>query len=91
MLDLSCNGPIFEYVMAWRIDNNPIYLINLIFNSNEGTFKIASGAGFIDASIYLQIKALEGMEIIVSQGLIWQKSSSFEDLYQAVSSIISTI
>jgi hypothetical protein len=84
LLDLRQN----EYALALRVDDNPIYLLRLAEEEDEGNFLIQDGNDWVVPKLLIQLRALIGMETIVDQGMIWFPSSYYEDLLQALTKIV---
>lgn len=78
-----------EYSLALRVDDKPIYLLRLAYdNEDNGDFLVQDGDRWIVPKILIQSWALIGMETIVDQGMVWNPSSSYEDLLQAIAKIV---
>lgn len=94
LLDLSVENTqeqdaTIEYALALRVDDKPIYLLRLAYdNEDNGDFLVQDANHWIVPKILVQSWALIGMETIVDQGMVWNPSSSYEDLLQAITKIV---
>lgn len=88
-LNLSDNN-INEFILVFRMINLPIYGLKLIFDNIDcGLFLIADdNLKWSNTNILNQSQILTGIEHITQEGLIWNSSNDYLDLYQAIKNII---
>lgn len=85
--DLS-DGDVCEYALSMRVDQNPIYGMKIIFDTEDyGKFVTLEGSKWLPASIALQARALVGVEMMTTFGCAWKACNDFEDLLKAIVSI----
>lgn len=78
-----------EFALALRVDDKPIYALRLAFdNEDPGDFLLQQGENWIGASMLIKAWALVGMEMIVDQGVLWEPTTDYKDLYEAVSHLV---
>lgn len=88
LVDLT-DGEVAEYALAIRVNDKPIYALRIAYdNEDTGTFMLQEGENWIFPNMLVKLWALLGMEMIVDQGMPWQPSNDYDDLYQAVSHLI---
>jgi hypothetical protein len=89
IVDLSLDD-IYEYALTFRLDDKPIYSLKLIYDDiDQGIFLIQDGENWITPNILVQAQALVGMEIFVSEGILWSPCEMDTYLYDAVSVLIT--
>lgn len=82
-----------EFLFLFRLDNYPIHALHLIYNDEEYDncyFRKFDGEheAWQDLSVYSQAKILSDFERFVSFGLLWEKSSNYQDLLEAAIKLI---
>lgn len=74
-----------EYALALRVDDKPIYALNITYDDDESClFLLQEDTRWIIPSMLIKVWALLGTEMIADQGMSWQPSNNYDDLYQAV-------
>lgn len=77
--------PLQEYVLVFRQNKMPIY--GLRYTYYDEKFMLFDG-NWKPISVYLQARALAGMELITTSGLLWNPTLDLEDLYSAAKTLV---
>lgn len=86
--DLTDDIP--EFILLFQSENMPIYGLRLLFDDKDnGLFLLSSSEGWVPAEIYIQAKALMGLELIASYGISWTNFKD-EKLLATLSTMIYT-